>query len=102
MTDPSTTATKAELDERARELEIPGRSRMSADELAGAIAEAEARDATQTADPPVADEATVVPQEEPDEAPRSVRGSLLEVAQERAANPQHVRVIGAETPDQEA
>jgi DNA end-binding protein Ku len=33
--------TKSELEERARELEIPGRSKMSKDELAEAVASAE-------------------------------------------------------------
>jgi DNA end-binding protein Ku len=39
--DDASEPTKAELEERARELEIPGRSKMTKDELAEAVAAAE-------------------------------------------------------------
>jgi hypothetical protein len=86
--------TKAELAERAAELDVDGRSSMTRDELEAAVADAESRQAVVAAAPPVADEAAVVPETSPQEKPQSVRGSLVQVAQERAANV-HVRVIGA-------
>lgn len=52
--------TKAELDERARELDISGRSSMNKDELAAAIKEAEASQAPKATN---SDERTVSEEE---------------------------------------
>lgn len=98
MSEPS----KADLEARADELGLPT-SGTKAD-LEERITAEEARRAAQEAAPPVADEAKVDPDPDPEPAPdpegQSVRGRLADVAQERAANPRHVRVIGAETPEE--
>lgn len=103
MTEPS--RTKAELSERAAELNIDGRSSMTRDELEVAVIGAEAQVAAAEAESPVPDaaelEPDVVEEDVAVEPGPSARGPLVEVAQKRAKTA-HVRVIGAETPEQEA
>lgn len=80
MTETTTGPTKAELLERARALEVDGRSKMDVDELAAAIADAEA-----------ARQGDLQPGT-PDEVGRP---ELVHVAQTRAANRKaRRRVIG--------
>lgn len=100
--------TKAELLDRARELEVPGRSSMSADELAAAIADSEAETrptidvvhldgSTETVPDPLA------PPAPEHGTPEEVgRPPLVEVAEARAARREEsTRVIGAPNPTQE-
>lgn len=94
MTEPS--RTKAELLERAADLNVEGRSSMTRDELEAAIAVVEAKS-------PVPDAGALgdVQEDTPVEPGPAARGSLVEVAQKRATDV-HLRVVGAGTPDEEA